>query len=315
MIPHSLFVGTIGEGVFKSADHGESFRRACDGMDFVECHVRALAVDPAGPATLYLGNEAGVWVSRDGAESWSCLLPLQGAAVWALHLHGKRLLAGACPSRLFRSGDGGATWQVAEASVNRDCPRIRHTRVTCFAADPADPDRLWAGVEIDGLHHSTDGGRTWRPVDAEGLTSRDIHALAVLPDGRMLATTNNDLNVSDDGGRTWRAAFMDAVLPWKYTRSLARLGGDVVLLGGGDRPPGWQGSIARSADGGRTWARVLPGLANSTVWSFATHPADERLVYAASVSGQVYRSLDAGLTWRKLAAEFGEVRALAWAPA
>jgi hypothetical protein len=51
------------------------------------------------------------------------------------------------------------------------------------------------------------------------------------------------------------------------------------------------------------------------VWNFAVHPADAALVYAASISGQVYRSEDGGATWRKLETEFGEIRALAWAPA
>ena len=59
---HRLFIGTIGEGVFRSLDGGETFRRACDGM-FVECHVRALAVHPRQPHTLYLGSEQGLFRS------------------------------------------------------------------------------------------------------------------------------------------------------------------------------------------------------------------------------------------------------------
>ena len=45
MTPHRLYVGTIGEGLFRSLDAGRTFRRACDGT-FVECDVRALAVHP-----------------------------------------------------------------------------------------------------------------------------------------------------------------------------------------------------------------------------------------------------------------------------
>ena len=65
MPAHRLYVGTIGEGIFRSLDGGETFRRAADGM-FVECHVRALVVHPSEPRTLYLGNEQGFFVSRDG---------------------------------------------------------------------------------------------------------------------------------------------------------------------------------------------------------------------------------------------------------
>ena len=48
------------------------------------------------------------------------------------------------------------------------------------------------------------------------------------------------------------------------------------------------------------------------MWNFAVHAADPDLVYASSVSGQVYRSTDGGASWQKLAREFGEIRALAW---
>src|SRR5260370_9513383 len=116
MIRHALYVAAIGEGVFASDDHGETFRRACDGMPFVECYVRALAVDPAEPATLFLGNETGVWVSRDAAENWTCALPLDNRSVWSLRVQGKRVIAGTCPSRLYRSSDGGATWAEAAAT-------------------------------------------------------------------------------------------------------------------------------------------------------------------------------------------------------
>jgi photosystem II stability/assembly factor-like uncharacterized protein len=324
MIAHRLYVGTIGEGVFRSDDRGESFRRACDGMPFVECQVRALAVHPDEPRTLYLGSEQGLFVTRDGADSWQKLpAPLDGLQVWCIHQprsRPKRLLVGTCPSALYRSEDGGQSWQQCTAQLVRECPRIQWTRVTSMASDPADADHLWAGVEIDGLHHSRDGGQTWSAL-GEGLTSRDIHALAVvpLPGGgrRLLATTNQDLNISEDGGRTWRPAGMANVLPWAYTRALAQKADNlaVVFLGGGDRPPGWEGLVAVSHDGGTEWGpATMPGRANSTVWAFATHPADVMLLYAASVSGQVYRSTDGGANWGKLKTEFGEIRALAWSP-
>src|SRR5579864_1178114 len=69
MQAHRLYVGTIGEGVFRSTDNGETFARAMDGM-FVECHVRALTIHPREPSVVYLGCEQGLFRSRDGAGSW-----------------------------------------------------------------------------------------------------------------------------------------------------------------------------------------------------------------------------------------------------
>jgi len=324
MIAHRLFVGTIGEGMFRSEDGGETFRRACESM-FVECHVRALAVHPRQPATLYLGSEMGLFVSNDGASNWTKLpAPLDGLQVWSLLLVPQEpdvIVVGTCPSRLFRSGDGGRTWSEAESRLVRECPRILWTRVTCIVGDPVEPNLLWAGVEIDGVHHSRDGGRTWQPIGS-GLSSRDIHALVVIPGAsgkkrRLLAATNNDLNVSEDDGATWRPLQIGQSMPWNYCRTLMQPWGrpEVILLGNGDAPPGCAGVVGCSQDGGLTWKQAeIPGRANSTIWNFAVHPADAKLIYASSVSGQIYRSLDGGTTWQRLTREFGEVRALAWAP-
>jgi photosystem II stability/assembly factor-like uncharacterized protein len=322
-ITHRLYVGTIGEGLWRSDDGGAKFVRACDGL-FVECHVRAVAVHPRDPRALWLGSESGLYRSDDGAGSWRRVeSPLNGLQVWSILTpphDPDTLLVGTCPSRLFRSGDGGRTWEEGRAELLQECPRIMHTRVTALAADPTDPDTVWAGVEIDGLRRSRDRGRTWQRVGA-GLSSQDIHGLAIVPgDGRLarlLASTNNDLNASSDGGETWRPLGIGRVLPWRYCRGLAQLCGrpEVVLLGNGDGPPGTAGAVGRSTDGGATWSEQrLPGRANSTIWTFAVHAADPALVYAASVSGEVYRSADGGSTWEKLPREFGEVRALAWAP-
>jgi photosystem II stability/assembly factor-like uncharacterized protein len=106
-------------------------------------------------------------------------------------------------------------------------------------------------------------------------------------------------------------------LPWSYCRTLGQPIGrpEEVLIGIGDAPPGSAGVVTRSTDGGQTWQPArMPGRANSTIWNFAVHPADPHLLYASSVSGELYRSTDAGASWEKLPREFGEIRALAWTP-
>jgi photosystem II stability/assembly factor-like uncharacterized protein len=323
MTPHRLYVGTIGEGLFRSLDCGRTFRRACDGM-FVECDVRAVTVHPERPNVLFMGTELGLFRSTDGADNWVLVAgPLAGVQIWAVHIPRSRpdvILVGTRPAALFRSDDRGRTWAVAAAAIETECPRLIYTRVTCVVTDPRDPDLAWAGVEIDGVQASRDCGRTWAPIGT-GLSSRDIHALAVAPrpggGRRLLAATNNDLNISDDDGKMWRPLGIGGALPWAYCRALCQPCGrpEVILLGAGSGPPGDAGAVARSADSGDSWALAkMPATANSTIWTFAIHPADPALVYAASVSGELYRSADAGASWEKLDREFGEIRALAWTP-
>jgi photosystem II stability/assembly factor-like uncharacterized protein len=134
-------------------------------------------------------------------------------------------------------------------------------------------------------------------------------------DKRVLVSTNNDLNASTSAGESWQQLKIGTVLPWPYCRGLAQKCGqpEVVLMGNGDGPPGSVGIVARSTDSGQTWRPAeMQGRANSTIWNFATCEADPELIYASSVSGEVYRSTDGGALWTKLRREFGEIRALAW---
>jgi hypothetical protein len=50
------------------------------------------------------------------------------------------------------------------------------------------------------------------------------------------------------------------------------------------------------------------------VWGLATHPADASRIVAFSLFGEVYVTEDAGASWRKIAREFGEIRAAVWVP-
>jgi hypothetical protein len=320
---HRIYIGAIGQGVMRSIDGGETFGRAMDGM-FVECHVRALALHPHDDRVLYLGCELGLFRSDSGADGWQRVeSPANDKQIWSILIHPRRpetIIVGACPSRIFVSHDAGKSWREAATDIRRDCPRIMHTRVTSLKADPDDDEVIWAGVEIDGIHRSDDGGRSFRRWPASGLLSQDIHDILVLRHGgqrTVLVATNADLHRSTDDGRSWQPLEMKRLAPWQYCRALGQPVGQpsVALLGFGNGPPGSEGSIAVSHDGGSTWQRAaFPGIANSTVWNFATHPAEQSVVYATSISGQLYRSNDAGASWNKLPREFGEVRALAWSP-
>jgi len=317
-----IYVGTVGEGVWRSEDGGRTFARRSRGM-FVECDVRALATHPANLKLIYAGTNEGIYRSDDRGDTWARLdSPLPYLVTWSLLVSPhdpETIYVGTRPAHLFRSVDAGRTWTQLAALIAQPCNNIIYNRVTTIVADPQEQHGLWAGIEIDAVQHSTDGGDTWVQRKT-GLSSLDIHGLAVVPaptGRRILATTNNDLNVSTDEGRTWQPQEVSRHFDWAYCRGLAQKADDanVLFLGNGDGPPGQVGALRRSADGGRTWAQAdLPCVPNSTVWGFATHPAEPQRILAYTVSGEVYISGDAGFNWDKVRREFGEIRALLWLP-
>lgn len=318
-----VYVGTVGQSIWRSRDGGLTFARASTGVPS-ESDIRAVLVHPDHPRVLHLGTETGLFVSTDGADSWERVpSPLDGQVVWSLARDPRSpetLLAGTAPAGLYRSGDGGRTWVELDARMPERCTNGAPLtpRVTCIVFDPLD-GTLFAGVEIGGVRRSRDGGRTWDVLTA-GLSSEDIHGLApVWVDGRriLLATTNNDVNRSEDDGETWTPLGVSAHFPWSYTRACAVAAGDpsAVWVGAGNGPPGNQGSLYRTRDCGETWERLgLPQVTNSTIWNLGFNPVDPRRVYVSSISGQLFRTLDGGDSWSRLPMEFGEVRALAWTP-
>jgi photosystem II stability/assembly factor-like uncharacterized protein len=315
-----LYVGTIGQSIWRSRDGGLTFARASTGLPS-ESDIRALLIHPENPSLLHLGTETGLYVSCDGADRWERVpSPMDGMQIWSLSRDPRKpdvLLAGTCPADLYRSADGGRTWEKLDAAIPRQCVNGAPLtpRVTSVLFDPRD-GAIFASVEIAGVRRSRDGGDTWEAL-GEGLSSQDVHGLAAVWNGKrtLLATTNNDVNRSDDDGETWTPLHVGETFPWPYTRACAMPPNDPhsVWVGAGNGPPGSQGGLYRTSDLGATWERLgLPQVTNSTVWSIAFNAADPARIYAASISGQLYRTLDHGDSWSKLPMEFGEIRAVAW---
>src|SRR5437879_433392 len=119
-----VYVGTIGQSIWRSRDGGQTFTRASSGVHS-ECDVRALLVHPQEPRVLHLGTETGLFVSRDGADLWERVpSPMDGRQVWSLArdpADSDVLIAGACPAALFRSGDGGKSWEELDAHMPDHC--------------------------------------------------------------------------------------------------------------------------------------------------------------------------------------------------
>jgi photosystem II stability/assembly factor-like uncharacterized protein len=318
---YSINLGTAGWGVWHSPDAGRSWVRHRKPFP-LNSRIQALAVLPGEPRGVVAAGDTGVFASHDGGASWARLGdPGALPTVWSLAVDPGDpavLFAGTRPAAVHRSRDGGSSWERLPLETAKQCS-IGEPFVTRVLVDPDDSRTIWAGVEIDGVYVSRDGGDRWARV-VSGLSDLDVHDLTIARGrpSRTLVSTNGELFSSDDGGERWVPMGIKTKWPLPYARGIAVKPDDarVLFAGSGETTTGETGTVLRSRDGGDTWqALPLPVRPNATVWGLATHPADPDRLVAFTLFGEVYVSEDAGESWRKVAREFGEIRAAAWLPA
>ena len=176
--------GSGGSGVFKSNNGGANWTAIQTGLLFgSDTSVRALAVDPSNPSTLYAGMDhgGGAFKSTDGGGSWSAInAGLTGTDVQALAVGPsapKAVYAGT-DRGVFKSTNGGATWAAASTGLT-------NLGVQAIVIDPTAPATLYAGTLGGGVFRSTDSGGTWAAFNM-GLPSLNVTALALDPTGTIL---------------------------------------------------------------------------------------------------------------------------------
>ena len=322
----TILVGTIGQGVMKSADDGATWTRASvrAGMHS-DCIVKALQSDPRRPNVVYAGTDMGLYRSDDGGVRWHLLdTPMTGLMVWSLAfdpVDPNIVFAGTgTPSKpgIYRSSDAGKSWEYRSMEIAEECENVGVPRPTGIAVDPTDHRHVWVGFEVDGVRHSADGGETWTKVNGQ-IPNPDVHNVLVAagPPKTVFTVVNDDVYRSTDDGKTWQPARAREVFPWHYPRGIAVKPNDprTIFLTLGDSTPGRVGTVMRSKDAGATWENLsLPVQPNSAVWTVSIPAAEPDLMFAASRYGYLYRSDDGGDSWRKLWREFSEVSSVLWVP-
>jgi photosystem II stability/assembly factor-like uncharacterized protein len=232
------------------------------------------------------------------------------------------IFAGTRPDA-FRSRNDGKTWEQLSLGVTNPCP-VGIPRTTNIIVDPRDHRTIWAGIEVDGVYKSLDGGDSWVHLPELGPDPfhGDVHGMAIRPGAQtsVYVTSPFGIATSTDEGESWEYHEFPKFHQGdnrSYCRGMIIKADnpDVMFVGNGDSIPGLTGAIRRTKDGGNTWdAAPLPVAPNSVVYWFATHPERPNVIAAASIYGYVYISEDGGDSWEKLKKEFGEVRTLALTP-
>jgi len=293
-------------------------------LQLVGVPTQCIAVDPLGGPDLYCGTFGqGLWVSHDAGASWHPAgegIPHADVMAVAVSPRERRgdagvVWAGTEPSALFRSEDGGRTWQerpalrtLPSAPTWSFPPRPWTHHVRWIAPDPLVDGRLFVAIELGGVMRTLDGGKTWE--DRKPGSQADAHTLGTHPLalGRVYEAAGGGYAESRSGGATWRSD--DEGLQHSYLWGLAVDPGDpeTVVVSAARGPfeahhpdDAWSTVYRRSRS--RRWQEVVDGLPpqrGRRVVTLASHPGEPGVFYAAVPEGDLYRSADGGCTWERL---------------
>jgi photosystem II stability/assembly factor-like uncharacterized protein len=320
VILFSTRTGHLGPTILRSTDRGRSWKEATKPPAFPKAAEgrKAEVVDHSFWLTPGHASEPGVWY------------------------------AGTSPQGLFRSEDGGITWEPVSglndhpeyskwmgASENGtpDGPKLHSVIV-----DPRDAKHLYVAMSSGGVHESRDGGATWKALvkglevvegfPVEQLYVHDPHCVRLCPSNpdRLYQQNHCGIYRLDRPGETWTrigrampaktgdVGFPMVVHPrddkvcWVFPMDGSTVWPRTAIAG---KPAAYT-----TRNGGRSWQRLDKGMPAKDAWWTVKRQAmcgdarDPVGLYFGTTSGEVWASRDEGRSWRCIARHLPEIYAL-----
>ncbi len=287
-----------------------------------------------GPRLFLADDLDGEWQAADGlvfpqdtdaaVERVWTVVPGEGdGVVWA----------GVAPAALFRSFDGGESWELVrslwEVPGREDWqPGLGGLALHSICPWPGEPSRLAVGISAAGVWITDDGGESWQRggqglvpgyvpeparATATNICVHNMHRAGGEPE-TLYMQFHGDVYRCDDGGFTWHDVSSGPRLPGAFGFSLVADPRDagrawvIPMTSDGDRVTvDGKVRVYETRDRGESWQDRSAGLpqedAYLTVLRHAfCHDGGEPLgLYFGARSGEVFGSADTGATWTTLA--------------
>jgi Photosynthesis system II assembly factor YCF48 len=226
--------------------------------------------------TLLLGTHQGLYRSTDGGRTWHAS-GLAGDDAMNLVRAGSTLLMGG-HNVFAESGNEGRSWRHFRPAG------LPSLDVHGLAVDPRAPNVVYAQIAGTGLYRSIDGGFSFHLVSSD--VNGDMMQVAVTPAGHLVVGDMSRGIWLSTNGRKWSHTATGMVMGVAVDPHDAKR---IVATGRG---------ITVSSDGGKNWTAALRSnvMFGPVAWAVRT----PGLVYAVGYNRTLWRSTDAGMTWRRV---------------
>ena len=347
-----VLVGTR-KGAFALESDGKRKRWDISGPHFAGWEIYHLKGSPADQNRLY-ASQSSSWLgqviqrSNDGGKSWEPVgnqfaydgvagthqwydgtpHPWEFKRVWHLEpstTDPDTVYAGVEDAALFRTSDGGQTWQELPGLRNHGSgaqwqPGAGGMCLHTILIDPSRPERIFGAISSAGAFRSDDAGKTWRPIN-RGLKSENIpdptaevghcvHRIAMHRSrpAVLFMQKHWDVMRSDDAGEHWNEISGNLPTDFGFPIDVHAHEPDTIYVvpikSDAERYPlDGKLRVYRSRAGGHEWEALTNGLPQHDCYvnvlrdAMAVDELDACGVYFGTTGGQMYASSDAGDSW------------------
>ncbi|MEO0868927.1 MAG: hypothetical protein AAFY17_10855, partial [Cyanobacteria bacterium J06642_11] len=293
--PNHVYLTTEGDGLYESDNAGVTWQRINQGLP--ELALDQVAVSATDANQVFVAGHDGNVYRRDG-ETWSLALETD-APVGAIATTPNTIIIGDLQGQVSRSDDAGKTWTLL-STVDSPITSVNLTQGT---------DVFWLGTEGNGVLKTTDGGKTFTPVN-QGLSETTIQDIVGASGTDSLSlyasTSNNGVFYSTNGGDSWQplengltktpqadkmgfAHFTDLAISPQFDQ-------DGTVLASGFN------GLFKTTTQGKAWQQLdtLPGDIPMALALSPDYGTDNTLVTVTYV-GEAYISNDGGDSWMPMA--------------